>query len=140
MSEAEHSHSPANPLIGSTYAPTEYGTSFRDVATDAIRSWEPRRLVFNAALALVFLWHFLAHWPTSQRAISVDNVLCLFFLAVLANCCYCAAYIPDIFAQYTGFRLVWLRWRGLLLAIGILFASVITRFFCVPLFSAALPD
>ena len=63
------------------------------------------------------------------------SVVGFFVLAVLANLCYCAAYIADVFAQFSGFRLAWIRWRWLLLTVGILFAGIITRFFALGFFS-----
>lgn len=113
--------------------------SLREMATDAIRYWEPRRLIYNAALSVIVLWYFFASWPESLRVFTFDSVLFLFILAVLANGCYCAAYIPDLFAQYTGFRPLWLRWRGLLLGLGIVFAAIITRFFCIAFFAITTP-
>lgn len=114
--------------------------SLREMATDAMRYWEPRRFVYNAVLAVVVLWHFFGSWPASQKAFTLDTVLFLFLLAVLANGCYCAAYVPDLFAQFTGFRPLWLRWRGILLGIGILFAAIITRFFCMAFFVIVAPS
>ena len=102
--------------------------------TDAIRYWEPRRLIYNAVLAAIVLGYFLASWPASRSTFTFDGVLFLFVLTVLANLCYCAAYFADIFAQYSGFRILWLRWRGVLLALGITFAGIITRFFALGFF------
>lgn len=110
------------------------------MATDALRYWEPRRLVYNAVLAVIVIGHFLASWPASWRTFTFDGILFLFILAVLANICYSAAYIPDLFAQYTGFRPLWLRWRVLLLAVGIIFAAILTRFFCLAIFAVASPN
>lgn len=140
MNEAEQSHPPAHvPSIPSPSA-TAKRASFRDMATDAMRYWEPRRLIYNAALALIVIGYFVASWPASQRVFTFDSILFLFLLAVLANCCYCAAYIPDLFTQFTGFRLLWLRWRGLLLGLGIIFAAIITRFFCIAFFAITTPN
>jgi len=58
-------------------------------------------------------------------------------LAVLANIAYCAAYPVDVFAQMSTFRHNWLRYRWVLLAIGIVFASIITRFFVQSMFTNA---
>ncbi len=110
--------------------------TFRELVTDAIRYWEPRRLVYNAVLALIVIGYFCAALPQSQAALSFDGFLFVFVLAVLANLCYCAAYIVDLFAQFSGFRTHWVRWRWLLLALGITFAGVITRFFCLGFFAA----
>ncbi len=110
--------------------------TFREMVTDAIRYWEPRRLIYNAVLAVIVIGYFCAALPKSQAALSFDGFLFVFILAVLANLCYCAAYIADLFAQFSGFRTLWLRWRWLLLALGITFAGVITRFFALGFFSS----
>ena len=137
MNEAESNHQSGSLAYG---PPTQRRTSLRDMATDAMRYWEPRRLVYNAVLALIVVGYFFASWPASQRTFTFDGILFLFVLAVLANGCYCAAYIADLFAQFTGFRPLWLRWRGLLLALGIVFAAIITRFFCLAFFAMAAPN
>jgi hypothetical protein len=103
--------------------------------TDAIGYWEPRRLIYNTALAVVVIGYFFAGLPGSRSTLTLNGLLVLFFLAVMANACYCGAYIADIFAQSSGFRALWLRWRWLLLALGIAFAAVITRFFALGFFA-----
>ena len=113
--------------------------SFREMATDAIRYWELRRLIYNAALALIVIGYFVGSLPSSRAALSFNGALIIFVLAVVANLCYCAAYIADIFAQFSGYRLLWLRWRWLLLALGIIFAGIITRFFALGFFSSLHP-
>ena len=110
--------------------------SLREMVTDALRYWEPRRLIYNAVLALIVIGYFCRSLPESRAALSFDGFLFVFILAVLANLCYCAAYIADIFAQFSGFRVLWLRWRWLLLALGIIFAGIITRFFALGFFSS----
>ena len=110
--------------------------SLREMVTDAIRYWEPRRLVYNAVLALIVIGYFCGSLPESRATLSFDGFLFVVILAVLANLCYCAAYIADIFAQFSGFRVLWLRWRWLLLVLGIIFAGIITRFFALGLFSS----
>lgn len=113
--------------------------SLREMTTDAIRYWEPRRFLYNAVLALIVIGYFCASWPASRAAVTVNGILCLFVLAVLANLCYCAVYIADVFAQFSGFRVLWLRWRWLLLALGIAFGGIITRFFVLGFFTSFQP-
>jgi hypothetical protein len=108
--------------------------SLQEMITDAIRYWEPRRFIYNGVLALIVIGYFCGALPESQKAISFDGFLFVFILAVLANLCYCSAYVADIFAQFSGFRVLWLRWRWLLLALGITFAGIITRFFALGFF------
>ena len=56
-------------------------------------------------------------------------------LAVLANVAYCAAYVVDIFAQVSGYRELWQKYRWLLFVVGLLFAGVITRFWSLAFFN-----
>ena len=106
----------------------------RDYATDAIQFWEPRRIIYNLALAAIVIVHFAIGYPASKAALTMDFCLGLFLMAVLANVAYCAAYIVDIFAQASGFRDVWRRYRIALFVTGTLFAAIITRFIAMGMF------
>jgi hypothetical protein len=63
-------------------------------------------------------------------------MLFLFVLTVLANVAYCAAYVVDIFVQGSGFRDAWRSYRWLVLTLGLAFAGVLTRYFCIAMFGA----
>ena len=104
-------------------------TTFGELAGNAIRYWEPRRLIYNLGLTAVVVAHVVAAWPHSKALIVRDNILGLFMLAVLANVVYCAAYAVDLFVQFSGSQSAWLRWRWVLLLIGTAFAGVIAHFF-----------
>jgi hypothetical protein len=116
-------------------SPDARRASLREMVTDALRYWEPRRIIYNGALAMVVIAHFLTGLPQSMSNLTFNSVLFLFLLAVLANACYCAAYLADLFAQFSGFRTLWLSWRHLLLALGIAFAAVLTHFFALGFFA-----
>ena len=103
---------------------------------EGIRFWEPMRLVYNLVLVLVVVGDFFAAEPGARDKLSFNLLLALIFFAVLANICYCAAYIPDFFVQFSGLKAAW-RWgRVVLLTIGILFAAIISHFFAIAFFSA----
>jgi hypothetical protein len=104
-------------------------TRFAVFAADAMRYWEPRRLVYNTVMLLVVFAHYFAGWPDSRAALTRDTLFMLFVLAVLANIAYCAAYAVDLFVQYSDLRQAWSRWRGLLLAIGTAFAAILAHYF-----------
>jgi len=125
-----------NPLAAELrYTPTFMnGSDLREFATDAIKFWEPWRLLYNLTLAAVVVIYFAIGYPLSRSVLSVDFCLGLFLLAVVANVAYCAAYIVDIFAQASGFRDVWRQYRKLLFLISTLFAAVITRFVAIGMF------
>ena len=106
----------------------------RDSFTDAIRFWEPRRVIYNLVLALIVVAYFVAGYPTSKTVLSVDFALGLFLLAVVANIAYCTAYLADIFVQVSGFREIWQRSRWVLFVIGTVFAAIVTRFVALGMF------
>jgi hypothetical protein len=107
---------------------------WREVVTDAIRYWEPRRLLYNAILTTVVVICFSFNYPGSRTALTLDHAQGIFLLAVLANIAYCAAYLPDIFAQISGFRGQWRKSRWVLFAIGVTFACILARFTALNMF------
>src|SRR5438128_182710 len=111
--------------------------SIRESITEAIRYWEPRRLIYNAVLAVIVLIYFWLGLPESKQNLNVNFALWMFMLAVMANVVYCAAYLVDVFAQISGLRDLWLRFRWVLFMIGVTFAAVITRFFSMAMFLPA---
>jgi hypothetical protein len=113
---------------GAAARPGTLFSRFSSYAANALRYWEPRRLVYNAVLALVVIGHFISAWPVSREKLSFDLVLSLFILAVIANVAYCAAYVADIFVQFSGLDAAWRRGRAGLLIVGIAFAATITHF------------
>ncbi len=112
------------------------GLSVREFFTDAMRYWEPRRIIYNVVLAAIVLTYFALAWPGSRQTLELNLVLLVFVLAVLANVAYCAAYIPDVFAQASGFRDMWQRYRWVLFLVGMAFAGVLTRFWALAFFGA----
>ena len=103
-------------------------------AANGLRYWEPRRIVYNGVLALVVSGHFLLAWPDSAGKLSLDLALGIFFLAVLANIAYCAAYLADLFVQFAGLQAAWRLGRAALLGVGTMFAATITHFFAKAIF------
>ncbi len=110
----------------------------RSIIGNAIRWWEPRRLIYNGVLALYFIGLFLRSYPLSKRALNYDSLLFLFGLAVLANVAYCAAYLPDIVLQLGGQEEALPKARWGLLAIGTAFALVLTHFWGSALLANAI--
>ena len=98
----------------------------KDLITDALRYWEPRRLVYNGVLAVIVVVYA---WPgLSERGARewLPALATLLVLAVGANVAYCAAYPVDLFLQCSDFRSTWLRYRWGLFLIGLLLAMAIT--------------
>jgi len=114
------------------------GQTLKKAATDAIRFWEPRRLAYNAALAAIVLLYFVQYYPASKSALTFDAALGLFLLAVIANVAYCATYPADIFAQLSGYRDLWRRFRWIVFIAGVLVAAILTRFIALGMFQQSL--
>lgn len=102
--------------------------SMRVILTDAIRYWEPRRFVYNLVLGLVVAGWFGATWPHFRAALAPGPLSKFFVLAVLANICYCAAYLVDVPVQYSTLQPIWRGRRWLLWVVGALFASVLASY------------
>jgi hypothetical protein len=108
--------------------------SVREALSQAIRYWEPRRLLYNALLLIVVAAVFVLGLPISRSQLNLNLMLFLFVLAVLANVAYCACYVVDVVAQLSDFRATWLRFRWTLFVVGVAFAGVLTYFFATGIF------
>ena len=113
--------------------------TWRDCLGNAIRYWEPRRILYNLLLAAIVVIHFVRGLPVSRSTLEFNTLLLLFALAVLANVAYCAAYIPDVFAQMSNLRDSWLRYRWIVLVIGLAFAGVLAHFWSYGIFGPIHP-
>src|SRR5262245_24484830 len=85
---------------------------------NGLRYWEPRRLIFNIVLGLVVAAHLVTNWPHSRTLLTFNTMLGFFFLAVLANVCYCAVYVVDLFVQFSGLHTAWSKGRIATLVVG----------------------
>jgi hypothetical protein len=100
----------------------------RGPLADAIHFWEPRRLVYNFVLTGVVVVWVVASWPHFRPAFALPTLLPMAGLALIANVCYCAAYIVDIPMLYSSNSDVWKRRRWILLLIGTLFAILLENY------------
>jgi hypothetical protein len=103
-------------------------TPLREILSDAIAYWEPRRIPYNLVLTAVVLAWIIFSWPHFQPAFTPQSALFLFVLATLANVCYCAAYLADVPMQYSLFQAIWRRWRWSLWLLGMIFAIAFTNY------------
>lgn len=95
---------------------------------DALRYWEPRRIVYNLLLVIVCAaWVFLS-WPHFRESLTLQHLLMLTVLALLANACYCAAYPADLFVQRTAARSDFKRWRWVVWTAGTILAIVLANY------------
>jgi hypothetical protein len=102
------------------------GEPFKAVFRDSLRFWEPRRMVYNLVLAAVTIAWLIFTWPHFQPALTLDSLLKLLVLAVIANVAYSAVYAADIPLQLSSIRGPWQRRRWILWLVGMLFAMLIT--------------
>ena len=100
----------------------------REIFSDAIRYWEPRRLVYNVVLTAVAVVWYVATWPHFRGALTLTHLLQLAVLALLANVCYCAAYLVDIPMLYSDLSAAWRQRRWILFFLGTLFAFVFENY------------
>lgn len=119
--------------------------AFQPSVANAWRYWESRRLLYNAVLTVVAAGWVIATWPhfRSVRLMDIPPgdthpvLMILIILAVLANVCYCAAYLVDIPLQLRFATWHKHRW-GLLLA-GILFAILVENYWIADEIYAFVP-
>jgi hypothetical protein len=100
----------------------------RPYLVDAIHFWEIRRLFYNLALAAAALFWLVATWPHFRPAFALVYLPPLAFLALLANVCYCAAYLVDIPMQTSTLSIAWKRNRWTLWLAGTLFALLLANY------------
>ena len=96
--------------------------------SQASRFWEAGRLWYTAILlAIVLLWVVLT-WPHFRTALNWADLGRMTVLGLLANVCYCAAYVTEFFIQGALPAKFWPRARYVVWIAGMLFAIVITNY------------
>lgn len=100
----------------------------RETLAEAIRFWEPRRLLYNIVLAAVVLVWLFATWPHFRPMFIPSSFLLLGVLASIANVCYCAAYLGDVSLQGLHLNVVRCRLRWGLWFAGTLFAILLANY------------
>ncbi len=94
----------------------------KEIVTDSLRYWEPRRIAYNAVLALVVAGSFF-YYHLSVAALTGQSVVQLLVAAGVANVLYCAAYPADLLIQLSEYQAPWRRLRWLLWAMGTALAA-----------------
>ena len=95
---------------------------------EAARFWEPRRIWYNGALFVVVLLWLALTWPHFRPALTLEALGKMTVLALLANVCYCAAYLVELFVQALASdggrrRIRWAVW-----ILGMLFALLVENY------------
>ena len=98
------------------------------VFIDAIHFWELRRLFYNLALIAAAIFWIVTTWPHFRPAFTLHSLFLLTILAIMANACYCAAYLVDIPMQMSALCPTWKRNRWILWLVGTLFALLIANY------------
>lgn len=76
--------------------PSSPREEWRAIFSDSLRYWERRRIAYNLILAAICVAWILLSWPHSRPRFTWPDFVALLILAMLANLCYCAAYLADI--------------------------------------------
>ena len=92
----------------------------------AMHYWEKGRIAYNAVLVVVAVAWIVFTWPHFRGAVTLEHIMALAFLALMANFCYSAAYLAEIPLMELGAKWAKRRW-GLWLA-GMLFAILIENY------------
>ncbi len=103
-------------------------TRWRESLAEAMRFWEPRRVVYNLVLAAVAVVWLVATWPHFRPALTLPSLVILSVLALLANVCYCAAYLVDIPMQRWVLGTGWVNRRWGLWLLGTILAVVMENY------------
>ena len=102
--------------------------SFRGLVADAVRYWESRRVIYNAALVAVCVVWVWATWPHFRPAFAWWALPPMAFLALVANVCYSAAYLVDIPMQQSSLATIWRNRRWGLWVAGTVIAIVLANY------------
>jgi hypothetical protein len=95
---------------------------------DAIYFWELRRLYYNLALIAAAIFWLIATWPHFRPAFTLRSLFLLTILALMANACYCAAYLVDIPMQLSTLGASWKSYRWIVWPVGTLFALLLANY------------
>jgi hypothetical protein len=117
----------APPTQSQTFGDSPAGPVRKPLA-DAIRFWELRRILYNLVLTAFALAWLVVTWPHFRPALKLIPMLQFIVLGLLANVCYCAAYLVDIPMQSSALSTVWRRQRWALWLVGMLFAILLENY------------
>jgi hypothetical protein len=107
---------------------TAPSSSWRESFLEAVRFWEPRRLIYNLLLLAVTVTWVLATWPHFRPAMNLTVALQISVLGLLANVCYSSAYVMEIALHGATAGKVRQRLRWTVWLIGTILAFVFTNY------------
>jgi hypothetical protein len=104
----------------------------RDRRTGALRRaigyWEPRRLVYNLILGAIVVGWLTISWPHFRPVMTWAALGQLLVLGLIANACYCAAYVFDLAIGHSSAAADLGRMRSGLWIAGTAFAMLLTNY------------
>jgi hypothetical protein len=100
--------------------------ALRAGAANALRYWEPRRVVYNVVLVIVMIGLVIARGRGSHVTMTWDRLPRFLYLALLMNICYFAAYIVDLLVCFSKHQSALPVWRWLAFVVGTILAAFIT--------------
>jgi hypothetical protein len=108
--------------------PTQPSANPHPASHSAPRFWEPRRLYYNFILSAVVLLWLVLTWPHFRPALTLPAFGAMTVLALLANVCYCAAYLAEIPIQQVLPVEFWNRFRWAVWIFGTLLALLLENY------------
>lgn len=100
----------------------------RTLITEALRFWEPLRLIYNLMLLVILLYYVSAKSAMALFGSSEFLANCV-VMAVMANIAYSFAYVPDLILRFSLLSDATKRFgRWLIFAIGILVGYIFCSF------------
>ena len=108
--------------VQSGHGPSEKGLMV------AVKFWEPRRLLYNLLLLVVVVIWVVKTWPHFRPAMNLEALGIMTVLALLANLCYCAAYLAEILIQNSTTSTAWNRQRWAIWTVGTLLAILFENY------------
>jgi hypothetical protein len=127
MDKQDSQAAPESGSAANSAAHSAEGPSWKGLI-DAARFWEPRRLLYNLLLfAVVMIW-VMKTWPHFRPAMNLEGLEVATVLALLANVCYCAAYLAEILIQNATTSTAWNRQRWAIWVVGTLLAILFENY------------
>ena len=115
------------PEIGKSTVASEGSSPWKGLAA-AARFWEPRRVLYNLLLfGVVVIW-VVKSWPHFRPAMTLESLGIMTVLALLANACYCAAYLAEILIQNATSSAAWNRQRWVIWVVGTVLAILFENY------------
>jgi hypothetical protein len=122
----------SQPAVGSSMAAAQSGQGPSEKGPMvAVKFWEPRRLLYNLLLFVVVMIWLVKTWPHFRPAMNLEALGIMTVLALLANVCYCAAYLAEILIQNATTSAAWNRQRWAIWVVGTLFAILFENYWIV---------